>query len=132
MKISDQFGPIVLRIWQSVDPCSTEKPKTGSFVTYHYICRDESGNRIDSTYDENAPIHAKIGSGNIIQVRFQLQAVPGRTLNCPWYEVLSVSIRILKQITVSVRRPFSNRSLSDFTSSEDHKNKFNKINCSIQ
>ena len=69
MKIADQFGPIVLRIWQSVDPCSTEKPKTGSFVTYHYICRDESGNRIDSTYDENAPIHAKIGSGNIIQVR---------------------------------------------------------------
>ena len=48
--------------------CASEKPKTGSFVTYHYICRDESGNRIDSTYDENAPIHAKIGSGNIIQV----------------------------------------------------------------
>ena len=59
--------------WQSVDPYSTEKPKTGSFVTYHYICRDESGNRIDSTYDENAPIHAKIGSGNIIQVRFQIR-----------------------------------------------------------
>ena len=48
--------------------CASEKPKSGSFVTYHYICRDESGNRIDSTYDENAPIHAKIGSGNIIQV----------------------------------------------------------------
>ena len=57
-----------------MDPCSTEKPKTGSFVTYHYICRDESGNRIDSTYDENAPIHAKIGSGNIIQVRFKLRS----------------------------------------------------------
>ena len=54
--------------------CATEKPKTGSFVTYHYICRDESGNRIDSTYDENAPIHAKIGSGNIIQVRFKLRS----------------------------------------------------------
>ena len=79
--------------------CATEKPKTGSFVTYHYICRDESGNRIDSTYDENAPIHAKIGSGNIIQVRFKLRRP--RILNRPWYGVSSATIPILKK-TVSV------------------------------
>lgn len=100
--------------------CATEKPKTGSFVTYHYICRDESGNRIDSTYDENAPIHAKIGSGNIIQVRFKLRRP--RIPNRPWYGFSSVTIPILKKRSVSTtgREPTSLSGTYDMLHIETH------------